>query len=206
MYWLATTAPPVASAVMIWIIRVLKVSTRLTPDTAASPTDDTMRVSARPMVTLRACSAISGSSSAVSCWRVNKGFDSNFVLVIRSSALPPRGLFLKVDRHVPMIQRPLRKGKEMYTRISQNFKISALLHHFTPLLSCVTMKAARVPPFSAPCRGAEKPGRRSGMTDKKDKTHKGGRNPCQRQPIRSWSSGIATRTPTPSALPSLTQS
>ena len=92
MYWLATTAPPVASAVMICIIRVLKVSTRLTPDTAASPTDDTMRVSARPMVTLRACSAMSGSSRAVSCRRVNKGFVSNFVLVIRSSAPPPKGI------------------------------------------------------------------------------------------------------------------
>ena len=72
MYWLVTTAPPVASALMIWIIRVLKLSTRLTPDTAASPTEDTIKVSARPMVTLNACSAISGSSSATSACRGNR--------------------------------------------------------------------------------------------------------------------------------------
>ena len=77
MYWLVTTAPPVASALMIWIIRVLKLSTRLTPDTAASPTEDTIRVSARPMVTLSACSAISGSSSATSACRGNRGVDVN---------------------------------------------------------------------------------------------------------------------------------
>ena len=77
MYWLVTTAPPVASALMIWIIRVLKLSTRLTPDTAASPTEDTIKVSARPMVTLNACSAISGSSSATSACRGNRGVDVN---------------------------------------------------------------------------------------------------------------------------------
>jgi hypothetical protein len=85
MYWLVTTAPPVASAVMIWIIRVLKLSTRLTPETAASPTDETIRVSARPMVTLRACSAMSGSSSATSCCRVNIGGFLNLDAVINSS-------------------------------------------------------------------------------------------------------------------------
>ena len=58
---------------MIWIIRVLKLSTRLTPETAASPTEETISVSARPMVTLSACSAISGSSRAMSCCRVNSG-------------------------------------------------------------------------------------------------------------------------------------
>ena len=73
MYWLVTTAPPVARALMIWIIRVLKLSTRLTPETAASPTEETISVSARPMVTLSACSAISGSSRAMSCCRVNSG-------------------------------------------------------------------------------------------------------------------------------------
>ena len=62
-----------ARALITWIIRVLKLSTRLTPDTAASPTEDTIRVSARPMVTLRACSAMSGSSSATSACRVKSG-------------------------------------------------------------------------------------------------------------------------------------
>ena len=89
MYWLATTAPPVARALMIWIIRVLKVSTRLTPDTAASPTEDTIRVSARPMVTLRACSATKGSSSATSWRRVNRGLDVKRAEVMVVSLLPP---------------------------------------------------------------------------------------------------------------------
>ena len=119
MYWLATTAPPVASAVMICIIRVLKVSTRLTPDTAASPTDDTMRVSARPMVTLRACSAMSGSSRAVSCWRVNKGFVSNFVLVIRSSAPPPKGLFQSIQTYPYDTASFPKRQEDVYKNLSK---------------------------------------------------------------------------------------
>ena len=81
MYWLATTAPPVASALSSWIISTLNESTRLTPDTAASPTEETIRVSARPMVTLSACSAISGSSRAMSCLRVNSGLVVVVVIV-----------------------------------------------------------------------------------------------------------------------------
>ena len=75
MYWLATTAPPVASALSSWIISTLKESTRLTPETAASPTEETIRVSARPMEMLRACSATSGRKSEMSCWRLNSGLD-----------------------------------------------------------------------------------------------------------------------------------
>ena len=41
--------------------------TRLTPETAASPTEETIRVSARPMEMLRACSATSGRKSEMSC-------------------------------------------------------------------------------------------------------------------------------------------
>ena len=67
MYWLATTAPPVASALSSWIISTLKESTRLTPETAASPTEETIRVSAKPMEMLRACSATSGRKSEMSC-------------------------------------------------------------------------------------------------------------------------------------------
>ena len=66
-YWLAMTAPPVASALSSWIISTLKESTRLTPETAASPTEETIRVSARPMEMLRACSATSGRKSEMSC-------------------------------------------------------------------------------------------------------------------------------------------
>ena len=36
------------------------VSTRETPDTAASPADDTITVSAMPMVTAKSCSSTSG--------------------------------------------------------------------------------------------------------------------------------------------------
>ena len=101
MYWLATTAPPVASALMIWIIRVLNVSTRLTPETAASPTEETIRVSARPMVTLSACSAMRGSSRAVSCLRVNSGWELNFVDVMVPPMCPLS--LASLDRHPPFV-------------------------------------------------------------------------------------------------------
>ena len=70
MYWLATTAPPVASAARIWIIRMFRLSTL---DTAASPTPATIRVSAMPIVTLRVCSKNSGQISATSADRVKSG-------------------------------------------------------------------------------------------------------------------------------------
>ena len=114
MYWLVTTAPPVASALMIWIIRVLKLSTRLTPDTAASPTEDTIKVSARPMVTLSACSAISGSSSATSACRGNRGVDVNLDDFMLSSVAND-----KKSSNTPIIQRKLSKCKRLYTRKCQ---------------------------------------------------------------------------------------
>ena len=92
MYWLVTTAPPVARAVMVWINRVLKVSTRLTPETAASPTEETIRVSARPMVTLRVCSATRGSSSAISCRRVKMGFFAVAVMGVKGPSCGARPL------------------------------------------------------------------------------------------------------------------
>mgnify|MGYP006987330561 CR=1 FL=1 len=66
MYWLATTAPPVASALSSWIISTLKESTRLTPETRLRHRGD-HQVSARPMEMLRACSATSGRKSEMSC-------------------------------------------------------------------------------------------------------------------------------------------
>ena len=79
--------------------------TRLTPDTAASPTEDTIRVSARPMVTLSACSAISGSSSATSACRGNRGVDVNLDDFMLSSVVNDK------SSNTPIIQRMLSKCK-----------------------------------------------------------------------------------------------
>ena len=82
------TAPPVARADRIWIIKIFRLSTRLTLDTAASPTPDTIRVSAMPMVTDKNCSASSGKISRTNAWRLKIGSDrvdsALFVLLIRS--------------------------------------------------------------------------------------------------------------------------
>ena len=50
------TAPPVASDEKIWMSRKLTESTREMPETAASPQEETMTVSATPMVTAKSCS------------------------------------------------------------------------------------------------------------------------------------------------------
>ena len=68
-----TTAPPVASAAKILISKMLIISTREIPDTAASPTDETMIVSTIPTVTASACSMMSGIISFLSAWFVNSG-------------------------------------------------------------------------------------------------------------------------------------
>lgn len=62
-HWEVTTAPPVASAAMILNIRILIMSTSETPDTAASPTEEIIMVSAMPTVMASACSKISGMIS-----------------------------------------------------------------------------------------------------------------------------------------------
>ena len=87
-YWLLMTAPPVARADRIWMIKIFRLSTRLTLDTAASPTPDTIRVSAMPMDTDKNCSASSGKISRTNAWRLKIGSDrvdsALFVLLIRS--------------------------------------------------------------------------------------------------------------------------
>ena len=60
-YWEDTTAPPVATAANILMNRVLTISTRDTPEVAASPTLDTIMVSTIPTDTARICSTISGN-------------------------------------------------------------------------------------------------------------------------------------------------
>ena len=63
MNWETTTAPPVESAAMMEKIRLLIMSTRETPEMAASPTEATIMVSAMPTVMASACSKTSGMIS-----------------------------------------------------------------------------------------------------------------------------------------------
>ena len=72
--WLTTTAPPVASAANSTMMRLLIISTRLTPEMAASPQRDTIMVSAIPTVTSSNCSTSSGPVSSSSSFCVNSGF------------------------------------------------------------------------------------------------------------------------------------
>ena len=72
--WLTTTAPPVASAANSTMMRLLIMSTRLTPEMAASPQRDTIMVSAIPTVTSSSCSTSSGPVSSSSSFCVNSGF------------------------------------------------------------------------------------------------------------------------------------
>ena len=77
--WLVTTAPPVASAPNSVMMSGLIISTSDTPEIAASPTDETITVSAIPTRISSACSMISGQSS-VSSWRLVKS-RSFFILL-----------------------------------------------------------------------------------------------------------------------------
>ena len=55
------------------MIKMFRLSTSETLDTAASPTPATIKVSAMPIVTLSVCSKNSGQISAASDARVNSG-------------------------------------------------------------------------------------------------------------------------------------
>ena len=61
--WPATTAPPVAMAAKIWMMRIMMESTNDTADTADSPTLAIITVSIMPTVTVKSCSMISGQIS-----------------------------------------------------------------------------------------------------------------------------------------------
>lgn len=61
--WEVTTAPPVANAANTLMIRLLNISIRDTPETAASPAEDIMTVSAMPTVIASACSNNKGMIS-----------------------------------------------------------------------------------------------------------------------------------------------
>ena len=62
-YWEATTAPPVATAAKILMISTLIMSTKETPEVAASPALDTIIVSTIPTETASICSMINGKIS-----------------------------------------------------------------------------------------------------------------------------------------------
>ena len=74
-YWLVIIAPPPVSAANNCVTSTLILSTRLTLETAASPTPETIKVSAMPIVMLRNCSISMGQISANSALVVNKGVD-----------------------------------------------------------------------------------------------------------------------------------
>ena len=63
MYWDAMTAPPVAKEENSVMSKKLMESTREMPETAASPQEETITVSAIPMVTARSCSITRGMMS-----------------------------------------------------------------------------------------------------------------------------------------------
>ena len=69
-----TTAPPVASAAKMLIMSTFIISTSETPDTAASPHEETMMVSARPTVMASTCSSTSGQMSFLSAELGNSCF------------------------------------------------------------------------------------------------------------------------------------
>ena len=76
-YWPATTAPPVPNAANTLMSSTMILSTRDTPDTAASPTLATMMLSAIPTRTASICSMISGMMRAISARLSNRyGFFS----------------------------------------------------------------------------------------------------------------------------------
>ena len=72
-YWLLMTAPPVARADRIWMIKIFRLSTSDTLETAASPTPETISVSAMPIVTLNVCSSSRGQIRVNNARLVNRG-------------------------------------------------------------------------------------------------------------------------------------
>ena len=63
MDWAQTTAPPVARAAKMLMMSTLIRSTSATEDTAASPAEETIMISAIPTMTARNCSMIRGTIS-----------------------------------------------------------------------------------------------------------------------------------------------
>ena len=95
--WEVTTAPPVASAASTLMIRLLNISIRDTPETAASPAEEIMTVSAMPTVIASACSNKSGM---ISFFR--SSFENSFVLLTSISFYPVIYPFDTISGNCPM--------------------------------------------------------------------------------------------------------
>ena len=76
--WLVMTAPPVARAANRFRITLLIISTRETPEIAASPTEDTITPSHIPTRAARACSITRGKIRRSSIRLVNSSSFCNF--------------------------------------------------------------------------------------------------------------------------------
>ena len=74
--WAHTTAPPVARAEKTLMMSTLIRSTSATLDTAASPAEDTIIMSAMPTMTARNCSMIRGIMSFFRACLLNTGVPS----------------------------------------------------------------------------------------------------------------------------------
>lgn len=92
MDWAHTTAPPVARAAKMLMIRTLMRSTSATLETAASPAEETIMMSAMPTMTARNCSIIKGRMSLRRACLLNTGQSSFlFVAVFQYSRSNPGG-------------------------------------------------------------------------------------------------------------------
>jgi hypothetical protein len=76
-----TTAPPLAIAAKTANTRLLIISTRETPDTAASPTAEIMTVSIIPTVIASVCSKIRGTINALNSFGENRRFSGSVPLL-----------------------------------------------------------------------------------------------------------------------------
>ena len=95
--WEVTTAPPVASAASTLMIRLLNMSIRDTPETAASPAEEIMTVSAMPTVIASACS---NNKGMISFFR--SSFENSFVLLASISFYPVIYPFDTISGNCPM--------------------------------------------------------------------------------------------------------
>jgi hypothetical protein len=96
MYWLITTAPPVASATKRFRNIVLKELMSETPETADSPTKATTKTSAMPTDARRSCSRKSGMMSFLRSAFVN----ANTSIDIHSSESCSGTSLLQMAAHV----------------------------------------------------------------------------------------------------------
>ena len=155
-YWEDTTAPPVATAAKILMNRVLTISTRETPEVAASPAFDTIMVSTIPTDTASICSTIRGSIRRFKSWLVNIRTPAPFCSILhipsfvsRSSSHGTMGdVFLKKPTP-PAIPRQ----SVIYPKISDNQTVSPAAFHKSPgFLKLQPVKQGRSRPQRQTCQ------------------------------------------------------